>query len=167
MNATNKTKKLIIEKCFKNIIFHCLRSRRDSTGRVKLGTNLLIFVDALHRYKSNAIKVMLHDHWNSLLWEHLKVEMFLIDRRQYNRYKILRILYLCLILFQASGSCVRCNAAEILFVIYSVESKYLTQNENEMKLYTKAISQLLKDSNQQVCLIAINVDNYYILYIYF
>lgn len=128
LNATNKTKKLIIEKCFKNIIFHCLRSRRDSTGRVKLGTNLLIFVDALHRYKSNAIKVMLHDHWNSLLWEHLK----------------------------ASGSCVRCNAAEILFVIYSVESKYLTQNENEMKQYTKAISQLLKDSNQQVCLIAIN-----------
>ncbi|XP_043685046.1 condensin-2 complex subunit G2-like isoform X3 [Vespula pensylvanica] len=128
LNATNKTKKLIIEKCFKNIIFHCLRSRRDSTGRVKLGTNLLIFVDALHRYKSNAIKLMLHDHWNSLLWEHLK----------------------------ASGSCVRCNAAEILFVIYSVKSKHLTENENDMKQYTKAISQLLKDSNQQVCLIAIN-----------
>ncbi|KAL2720653.1 condensin-2 complex subunit G2-like isoform X1 [Vespula squamosa] len=128
LNATSKTKKLIIEKCFRNIIFHCLRSPRDSTGRVKLGTNLLIFIDALHHYKSDTIKVMLHDHYKNVLWEHLK----------------------------ASGSCVRCNAAEILFIIYSVESKHLTQNENDMKRYTEAISNLLKDSNQQVCLIAIN-----------
>ncbi|XP_046834422.1 condensin-2 complex subunit G2-like isoform X2 [Vespa crabro] len=128
LSATNKTKKLIIEKCFRNIIFHCLRSRRDSTGRVKLGTNLLIFIDALYHYKSNTIRVMLHDHFKSLLWEHLK----------------------------ASGSCVRCNAADILFIIYSVESKHLTQNENDMKQYSKAISYLLKDSNEQVCLIAIN-----------
>lgn len=153
---------MIIEKCFKNIIFHCLRSRRDSTGRDKLGRNLLAFIDALHHYRSNTIKVMLYDHYQSLLWEHLKVEIFWTKK---NFRKILQQLYLRLILFQASGSCVRCNAAEILFIICSVQSKHLKQNENDMEQYSKAISCLLKDSNQQVCLIAINVNNYYI-YIY-
>ncbi|KAK2585976.1 hypothetical protein KPH14_010551 [Odynerus spinipes] len=130
LDANGKNKKLISTKCFKNIIFHCFRTPRNSTGRVKLGKNLLIFLNALHHSKDSAVKKMLHDHCKTLLWEHLK----------------------------ASGSCVRCNAAEILLIIYPMQSMRLTRNNNGIDLSEQhtAISHLLQDSNQEVCLIAIN-----------
>ncbi|KAI4474191.1 hypothetical protein M0804_014974 [Polistes exclamans] len=129
LGATNKNKKVIIDKCLKNIIFHCLRSRRDFIGRDKLGTNLLVFLEALHSSKSNMIKNMLHDQYNSLLWTHLK----------------------------ASGSCVRCNTAEVLFIIFSVQPIRCKNNINIFQHYSKAISYLLKDTDLQVCLITINI----------
>ncbi|KAI4489395.1 hypothetical protein M0802_011150 [Mischocyttarus mexicanus] len=132
LNGTNKNKKVIIDKCLKNIIFHCLRSRRDFIGRDKLGRNLLVFLETLHRYKSDAIKNILYDQYESLLWEHLK----------------------------APGSCVRCNTAEVLFIIYSTQPARLMQNKNNInifKQYSKAISYLLEDNDLEVCLIAINI----------
>ncbi|CAL7939225.1 unnamed protein product [Xylocopa violacea] len=130
LNATEKLKQFMVENCLQNIVFHCFRSYRDSKGRGKLGKNLLSFLAAMHENENQAAKLMIHNQCKSLLWEHLK----------------------------APGSFIRCNAVEILFITSSVQytcgSK--DRNKNYLKKYYKAITELLKDTNFEVCNVTIN-----------
>lgn len=73
LNATRKLKKFIVENCLQNIIFHCFRSYRDSTGRGQLGKNLLSFLAALHDNKHQVARLMIHEQCKPLIWKHLKV----------------------------------------------------------------------------------------------
>ncbi|XP_076231454.1 condensin-2 complex subunit G2 [Calliopsis andreniformis] len=128
--VTEKLKKFIVENCFQNIVFHCFRANRDSTGRGKLGKNLLSFLAAIHNSKNQAARLMIHNQCKSLLWKHVK----------------------------APGSYIRCNAVEILFMTSSVSYMNATKDRNNayiQKMY-KTISSLLTDSSYEVCDITIN-----------
>lgn len=72
-SATEPLKKFIVENCLQDIVFHCFRAHRDSTGRGKLGGNLLTFLAAIHDSKNEAGKLMIHNQCKPLLWKHLKV----------------------------------------------------------------------------------------------
>ncbi|XP_076161219.1 condensin-2 complex subunit G2 isoform X2 [Ptiloglossa arizonensis] len=129
-DATEKLKKFIVENCLQNIIFHSFRAYRDSAGRGELGKNLLSFLAAIHESKNQAARLMIHNQCKPLLWKHLK----------------------------APGSYIRCNAVEILFMTSSVHYTCATKDRNTVYLqkYYKTITDLLKDSDYQVCNVAMN-----------
>ncbi|OAD53598.1 Condensin-2 complex subunit G2 [Eufriesea mexicana] len=130
LNATEKLKKFITENCVNNVIYHCFRAYRDSTGRGKLGKNLLSFLTAIHDSKHQAAKLMIHNQCKPLLWKHLK----------------------------APGSLIRCNAVEILFVTSSVQYTCATRDRNKIYLqkFYKTITDLLNDSDFEVCNVTIH-----------
>ncbi|KAG6803695.1 hypothetical protein HZU73_00958 [Apis mellifera caucasica] len=130
LNATEKLKKFIVENCLCNIIFHCFRAYRDSAGRGKLGKNLLSLLTAIHNNKQQVARSMIHNQCKPLLWKHLK----------------------------APGSFIRCNAVEILFVTNSVQYTYASKDRNKIYLQKcyKIITDLLKDSDFEVCNVTMN-----------
>ena len=129
-SATEPLKKFIVENCLQDIVFHCFRAHRDSTGRGKLGRNLLTFLAAIHDSKNEAAKLMIHNQCKPLLWKHLK----------------------------APGSYIRCNAIEILFMTSSVcyMSAGKERNSAYLQKFYKIIGDLLKDPDHQVCNVAMN-----------
>ncbi|KZC07698.1 Condensin-2 complex subunit G2 [Dufourea novaeangliae] len=124
-NATANVKKYIVENCLQNIILHCFRANRDSTGRERLGKNLLSFLAAIHENKNQAARSMIHNQCKILLWKHLK----------------------------APGSYIRCNAVEILFMTSSVQYTCGIKDRNTfyLKKFYKTVTDLLHDSDSQVC----------------
>ncbi|KOX76078.1 Condensin-2 complex subunit G2 [Melipona quadrifasciata] len=130
LNATEKFKKFIVENCLQNIIFHCFQARRDSAGRGKLGQNLLLFLAAMHDNKKRASRLMIHNECKSLVWKYLKVP----------------------------GSFIKCNAIEILFVTSSVQYTCVSKDKNKIYIqkYYGTITDLLKNSNPEVCIVTIN-----------
>ncbi|KAK9295730.1 hypothetical protein QLX08_010030 [Tetragonisca angustula] len=130
LNATEKFKKFIAENCLQDIIFHCFQARRDSAGRGKLGRNLLLFLAAMHDNKKRAARLMIHNECKSLVWKYLKV----------------------------SGSFIKCNAIEILFVTSSVQYTCVLKDKNKIYIqkYYETITDLLKNFNPEVCIVTIN-----------
>nr|XP_033199857.1 uncharacterized protein LOC117162115 [Bombus vancouverensis nearcticus] len=129
LNGTEKFKKFIVENCLQNIIFYCFRTYRDDTGRGKLGKNLLSFVAAMHDSKHQAAKLMIHNECKPLLWQYLK----------------------------AHGSFIICNAVEILFITSSVQYTCTPRDRNKIYIqkYYETITDLLKDSDSEVCNVTI------------
>ncbi|XP_051163734.1 uncharacterized protein LOC127283098 [Leptopilina boulardi] len=136
MNSWQKAidNRKIIETCLENLIFHSLRTNRDINGRVKLGQNLLIFLECIHLQKNNTIKQIMCNNYYKFIWTYL----------------------------EAPGSCVRCNTAEILFIAYPMYvTNEFRKNKNDLKsnIYLskqhKAITNLLRDSNTIVLSVAL------------
>lgn len=126
--------KNIIETCLENLIYHCLRTKRNNDEREKLGQNLLTFLECFHIQKNVPIKQMVCDYYHQFLWTYL----------------------------EAPGSCVKCNTAEVLFIAYPINlTKKLKNNNYELKSYKylhkqhKAITNLLRDSNSNVRAVAL------------
>nr|XP_012141181.1 PREDICTED: condensin-2 complex subunit G2-like [Megachile rotundata] len=129
-DGTKKVKKFIIENCLRDIVFHCFRAYRDSAGRGKLGKNLLLFLTAIHHSKNHTTRFMIHNQCKLLLWKHLK----------------------------GPGSYIKCNAIEILFITSSVHftSTVKSRNKCYLQKYYKTITDLLNDSDYEVCNITMN-----------
>ncbi|XP_017877369.1 condensin-2 complex subunit G2-like [Ceratina calcarata] len=130
LSGTEKVQQFIQENCIRDIVYHCFRAHRDTKGKGILGENLFSFLTALHDNESSASRLMVHNECASLLWQHLK----------------------------APGSFIRCNAAEILFITAPVqyECESTVKKRSYLSKHHNAITQLLKDSNSEVCNITIN-----------
>ncbi|XP_066586603.1 condensin-2 complex subunit G2-like isoform X2 [Prorops nasuta] len=130
LSADKINKKLITNKCLGNIVFHCLRAERGSSKSDKLRENLQIFLNYLYNHRQLAIRKLMHEKFDTMLWDHLK----------------------------APGSCVRCNAAEFLFMsCYFPDKCVLKGRKNSLFIkHYNAVTDLLNDPNHEVCLASIN-----------